>query len=134
MCYARAMKRIKESVLDAEFSRWIRRRDMKCLRCGAVEYLQCSHYHTRAARSTRFDPINCITLCLGCHRWLENRKTVEYRDFMHHLFGREAVLDLERRYNKLAAPLSEPEKKRMLETWRNDANPKRPPKRSSSRR
>lgn len=56
---------------DAQFSLQIRTRDGKCLFPGCkvanLEKLQCSHYHGRAVKSTRFDPDNCITLCWPHH-------------------------------------------------------------------
>ena len=70
---------------DTEFSRFIRNRDGKCIRCGKIEFLQCSHFWARANSATRYDPDNCDTLCYACHYgnihgW-EYNKQGEYRDF-----------------------------------------------------
>lgn len=55
---------------DRAFSEYIRKRDGRCLHpnciCGS-QMLQCSHYHSRGKKSTRFDPDNCITLGWLCH-------------------------------------------------------------------
>lgn len=55
---------------DTLFSARIRARDGKCMHPKGTEYcklLQCSHYHGRAIKSTRFDPDNCVTICWFHH-------------------------------------------------------------------
>lgn len=56
---------------DDEFSLWVRNRDGQCLFPGCVQTeikkLQCSHYIGRAHKNTRFDPENCIALCMYHH-------------------------------------------------------------------
>lgn len=81
---------------DGYFSRWIRKRDEVCLRCGTFEGLTCSHYHRRAISITRFDPENCITLCGVCHADWEGPKE-GYTDFMLGWLGTERFLELQRR-------------------------------------
>jgi hypothetical protein len=51
------------------FNKSIRERDGKCLRCGKTEHLQAHHHCIRQGSSSlhRFDPRNCMTLCVGCH-------------------------------------------------------------------
>jgi len=84
---------------DGLFSKFIRERDGKCVRCGKTEYLQCSHFWPRAISSTRFDPENCDTLCYGCHYgdryhgW-EYAKQGEYRDFKIKQLGDEGYKNL----------------------------------------
>lgn len=61
-------KLLKEA--DKRFSAKIRARDGKCMHPKGSEncrLLQCSHYHGRAIKSTRFDPDNCITICWFHH-------------------------------------------------------------------
>lgn len=100
------LKKKKTSVkkADALFSKWVRDRDGKCVRCGKTEHLQCSHFWPRAASHTRFDPENCDTLCYGCHYgdryhgW-EYAKQGEYRTFKISQLGEEKYRKLEERYN-----------------------------------
>jgi hypothetical protein len=98
------LKKTNVKKADAAFSKWIRERDGKCVRCGKTEHLQCSHFWPRAASRTRFDPENCDTLCYGCHYgdryhgW-EYSKQGEYRDFKIKQLGEEAYKKLEERYN-----------------------------------
>lgn len=67
---------------DSRFSKLIINRDKKCLRCGTTYMLTCSHFHGRANYATRFEPLNCITLCTTCHDFWESKKSTEYLDFM----------------------------------------------------
>jgi 5-methylcytosine-specific restriction endonuclease McrA len=79
---------------DAEFSKFIRARDGKCLhpQCPNPNIpeanLTCSHFWPRDVWPTRFDPDNCVAACRGCHfyKW-ENMKQGEYRDFMIRRLG-----------------------------------------------
>lgn len=54
---------------DSAFSKEIIARDKKCLypNCQNTEKLTCSHYEGRSNWNTRFDPENCIALCLRHH-------------------------------------------------------------------
>jgi hypothetical protein len=87
---------------DMYFSRYIRERDGKCLRCGTRENLTCSHYWKRGDSGTRFDPNNCIALCAGpysnqCHETWEKAKNLEYKQFMIRWLGQEEYDAVERR-------------------------------------
>jgi len=111
-------KKIEEKVwkidtADGKFSKIVRDRDKKCLRCGRIEYLQCSHFWSRQHWATRFDLDNCITLCYPCHygnntaehpAW-EYEQQGEYRDFMIKRLGIE-------KYNMLEQKHRQPKKKR----------------------
>lgn len=97
-------KRIKKRATsttkaDTLFSKFIRARDGKCVRCDKTEYLQNSHFWPRAISSVRYDSENCDALCYGCHYgdringW-EYAKHGDYRDFKLNQLGEE-------RYNAL---------------------------------
>jgi len=62
---------------DVLFSKIIRARDKKCMRCGRSEgvQLQCSHCASRGSLDGRFDELNALTLCASCHRWWHNYPT-----------------------------------------------------------
>lgn len=73
---------IKRDQADIAFSEWIRRRDRKCLRCGkpgtgekGITGLDCSHWQSRGKEGTRFEQLNCDSLCRTCHRWFGEHKT-----------------------------------------------------------
>lgn len=68
--------KVRDDPADRFFSIWIRRRDRRCLRCGAagrgplgIQGLQNSHFQGRAKEATRFDPENCDAICAGCHQY-----------------------------------------------------------------
>jgi len=82
---------------DSKFSKDIRQRDQICLNCGSTRFLTCSHYHKRQIWNTRFDPENCITLCVECHNSWENQKDGIYKDFMFSWLGEERFYKLEER-------------------------------------
>ena len=89
---------------DIIFSKDIRTRDQECLNCGAKHFLTCSHYHERGNWNTRFDPENCITLCVECHEIWENKKDGIYKDFMLGLLGEYRFYELEKRANIKVTP------------------------------
>lgn len=82
---------------DIEFSKWIRTRDGKCLRCGTTENLSNSHFWSREKSALRYEPDNCITLCLWkCHIYgWEKEKQGAYRDFMIGRLGVKRYKELE---------------------------------------
>ena len=61
--------KIKIDEADKCFSLYIRERDKVCQRCGGNKGLQASHFQGRRKEATRFDPVNCDTLCMGCHAY-----------------------------------------------------------------
>jgi len=82
--------RIKLCPADITFSRYIRVRDRECQRChskvefngaGLPKSHECSHYFGRGKEGTRFDPQNCDTLCMGCHKIWGSDDKEGYRSF-----------------------------------------------------
>jgi len=67
--------KIRITALDKKFSLFIRERaHWSCERCFKVYHpptkaLQCSHFHGRRKKSVRFDPDNCMALCMACHQY-----------------------------------------------------------------
>lgn len=79
---------IKLDKADIMFSKYIRKRDGKCMRCkrsgtgkDGIEGLQASHYFGRRSEGTRFDPCNVDALCAGCHQYWGSDDKEGYRDF-----------------------------------------------------
>lgn len=85
---------------DSVFSKWIRARDGKCLRCGTKDGLSCSHFWSRSCSALRYEPDNCITLCTWkCHIYgWENQKQGAYRDFMIGRLGQDRYDELQRAF------------------------------------
>lgn len=77
-------RRIKTNLADRWFSKYIRYRDeWTCQnpKCGK-EFdckngkdrwrLHCAHIgYGRSNIATRWEPINCMALCIGCHDWVD---------------------------------------------------------------
>lgn len=70
--------KVTEDPADKAFSKWIRLRDMKCMRCSSPVRLntqgmpvshQASHFQGRRKEGTRFEPLNVDCLCGGCHQY-----------------------------------------------------------------
>ena len=86
-------KEVRES--DSKFSKFIINRDKKCMCCGSTQMLTCSHFHGRANYATRFEPTNCITLCMTCHDIWESKKSTVYMDFMINWLGEDQFFVLD---------------------------------------
>lgn len=88
------------AVADKKFSKWIRERDGRCLRCGTKENLSCSHFWSRNKSALRYEPDNCITLCTWkCHIYgWEKEKQGVYRDFMLRRLGQKRYDELKKLY------------------------------------
>jgi 5-methylcytosine-specific restriction endonuclease McrA len=89
---------------DRKFSDYIRKRDGKCIRCGKISNLQCSHFWSRIHSSTRFDPENCDTLCYPCHYgnldgW-EYDQAGAYRDFKIKQLGLKKFNKLDKKHRQ----------------------------------
>ena len=83
---------------DEVFSKYIRDRDKRCVNCGKTTNLTLSHYWNRYNSATRYDPLNCDTLCwMPCHiRW-EKQKQGDYMKFKLKQLGKKGYADLERK-------------------------------------
>lgn len=69
---------------DAAFSRFIRARDVCCLKCASRENLQCAHIISRRYRQLRWDSRNAMALCRSCHVYFEHRP-LEWQEHINHL-------------------------------------------------
>jgi len=101
--------KIKLDRLDMLFSEFIRRRAFLfvhgCEYCGkpveSYKKLQCSHFHGRRKRSTRYDPDNACGLCFSCHIYLgENPYT--HTEFFKKRLGSERFELLNIRADKVS--------------------------------
>ena len=83
---------IKRTAADAHFSDTVRTRDRHtCQRCRKVypeksAGLHAAHIVTRRVASTRYDLLNCISLCYPCHRWFDG-EVLEAGDWFCNTFG-----------------------------------------------
>lgn len=72
--------KIRSTYLDKTFSLYIRTRDnFTCQHCGkSGGLMDCAHIYSRRHVGTRWDPLNAVCLCRGCHM----RFTVEIHDWV----------------------------------------------------
>lgn len=92
---------------DKEFSLYIRKRDGRCqyFGCPIKTGLECSHYHGRSNKGTRYDEENCVAFCRRHHNELEEAKQTKewrgydgaYTTFMRERLGRAAFAALKAR-------------------------------------
>ena len=96
--------KVKIDVADKIFSQYIRLRDMKCVRCGSRVELndkgmpvshQNSHYFSRGKENTRFEFLNCDTLCFFCHQKWGGDERDEYKAFKIKQLGEEGFKRLD---------------------------------------
>jgi hypothetical protein len=60
---------------------------------------QNSHYFGRGKEATRFDPDNCDTLCMGCHKIWGSDDKEGYRQFKIRQLGQDGFDLLQLRSN-----------------------------------
>ena len=110
---------IKILAEDKLFSKYIRKRDKKCSRCGSLVQFNekgdpvshsASHYITRGNWATRMDQMNVTTLCFPCHQKWGGDDREGYKWFMKGWLGKEGFQDLLKRSN-------EPASKRKIRMW-----------------
>ena len=95
--------KIKRNIADKHFSDCIRKAaEWKCQRCekdytDRPQGLQCSHFigrgitmHGTHGYATRFDPLNCLSLCSACHGYVEAHPVAHinlWRDVYGSIYG-----------------------------------------------
>lgn len=79
---------------DRLFSEFIRSQGV-CEWCGRSNnvQLQCAHIFSRRYLVTRWEPINAVCLCAGCHRKAHDQP-VEFTEFVKEYLGEEIYNEL----------------------------------------
>lgn len=78
-----------EKRLDVLFSKIIRLRDKRCVRCGKDRNLQTSHIFSRSNKSVRWDLHNAVLLDSGCHIFWWHKNPIEATEFIQRYLGKE---------------------------------------------
>lgn len=93
--------KIKIRKADKLFSNYIRQRDNWTCQADEKDFknnpqgLHCSHYWSRGRENTRFDPENCISLCMYHHnRWGHGDERDNYTEYMVKRLGQQAFKKL----------------------------------------
>ena len=82
---AKAPARLKKQC-DELFSKIIRLRDKKCLKCGTNKNLQVAHLISRKNLAHRWDENSAITLCYACHLYWYHKEPIEAAEWLKRLF------------------------------------------------
>jgi hypothetical protein len=69
--------------------------DRRCIPCGNVQEVQCSHFYSRRYLAIRFDLRNCSAMCEGCNR-RHNRDRRPYERYMRNAYDRVVISELDR--------------------------------------
>ena len=83
--------------LDRVFSLYIRKRDGRCVLCGATERLQCGHLFSRTAYSTRWHMANAHAQCAS-HNCMHEHDAWPFYSWFIQKFGQEAFDNLHEIY------------------------------------
>ena len=87
--------KIRIDPLDTLFSKVIRKRaGGVCEYCGEKKNLQCSHFHGRRKKSTRWDIDNASALCFTCHQFLGEHPNI-HTDWFTKRIGSERFEQLD---------------------------------------
>lgn len=71
---------------DILFSKYIRQRDGRCLKCGKTGNLQCAHIIGRRNYRLRYDPQNSISLCYACHIHWAHKEPLDFTDWLEETY------------------------------------------------
>ena len=102
--------------LDKLTSIFVRRRDYKCVTCGAVQGLQCSHFYSCRYLTIRFDLRNCNLMCGTCNK-RHNYEPLPYLTYMLSKYGPDIVEELQAQ-RMSSHKVTEEELRRRLEQYR----------------
>lgn len=87
--------------LDILWSRFIRRRDPICQKCGKTQSSQGAHIFGRGNLSTRWDVSNGVGLCFFCHLYWAHREPVEFTLWIIGKMGEEAFGSLKKKSQEI---------------------------------
>lgn len=94
--------KLKRNATDAVFSDYVRERaGWKCERCKKEpKHLECSHFYSRANKSTRWDEDNAACLCFKCHQYF-TQYPAEHVEWFYKKLGDRKYEELKKRYNSI---------------------------------
>lgn len=102
---------------DKLWSLAVRQRDGKCRRCGRTSpevVLHGAHIISRRYKAIRWEPINGLCLCAGCHMWA-HRFPVDFDWWAQELIGEDIYIDLRKRAVEYAGTLKRVDLEEVIE-------------------
>ncbi len=77
---------------------------MECEVCGKKDRLNSHHIYSRSKRSVRWDVLNGVCLCVGCHTFNSNfsahKTPTEFTYWLHETYGDEYMEELKTKAHK----------------------------------
>jgi len=88
--------------LDTVFSLIVRERDKyTCQKCGRKHgHMQTAHFYSRKIKVLRWETLNAVCLCGGCHFWAHQNPSEFCEWFEKHVGARNYQILQTRRYNR----------------------------------
>ena len=101
------MKKLKgiDGKLDDAWSLLVKlEAGMKCEVCQKETSLNSHHIYSRSKRSVRWDELNGVCLCVGCHTFSSSfsahKTPTEFTYWLHETYGDEYMDELRRKAHK----------------------------------
>lgn len=91
----RSPKDILKDKAWSVFSKWIRKRDKKCITCGSTKTLQAGHFYHAVLD---FDEVNINTQCSGCNYYKSGNLAL-YAEYLMKKYGVKKFNELTKRKN-----------------------------------
>jgi hypothetical protein len=92
-------KKTLKSKLDILFSKVVRQIG-HCEKCGKSEELQCAHINSRRFLHTRWNQLNALCLCAGCHFWAHQHPR-DFGKWVDEYYGEGTMDDMSKLSNSL---------------------------------
>jgi len=75
---------------DDLFSKIVKARDGYCCQhCGSdTKQMQCAHFYSRSIKSVRWEPLNAVCLCAGCHLNFAHKEPHEFSQWFADRLGK----------------------------------------------
>lgn len=73
----------------------------QCEKCGSKTNLQCAHIYSRRYRNTRWDSLNALCLCAGCHFWA-HQNPLDFAKFVEERLGEGTCEEIRQRAHSIS--------------------------------
>jgi hypothetical protein len=112
--HSKSERKVLEVRLDKLIGDYVKKRDGKCVLCGATEKLTSGHWIHRGKKRVRWDVRNVNCLCASCNL-TDNYQPQWHTEYMLKHHGIDVVLELTELSKVLSWKFSVPELRAMVE-------------------
>lgn len=83
--------------LDTVFAEFIKNRDgYTCQKClSKSKQMNCAHFYSRSIKALRWEPLNAVCLCAGCHINFAHKEPYEFYEWYKKHIGENSFLILQ---------------------------------------